>query len=231
MHAMNGARRTFPESTRTISRQVPTAAPPAEAARLRMEDRDMHARHRWAIVLTVLALAWGAGGDSHAEGFALFFGGQKWLDDGDWPVGDEQAEIGILTCFGSDEWPVLIAVDLLGSADDGDAAPVAAALDQFTLELDLGVRKVWKPGDKTRPFLGGGLAFIRGGHDLIVLPGIVGDDSDSATGAWIDGGVVWRLRKNFILGLEARYSTAEIDLEREVDAGGRHLGLVLGRLW
>ena len=54
----------------------------------------MQTQHKRVIVLTALALAWGSGGVCHAEGFALFFGGQKWLDDQDWPVGRTDCFIG-----------------------------------------------------------------------------------------------------------------------------------------
>ncbi len=108
-----------------------------------------------------------------------------------------------------------------------DLGPGVATLDEWTAEIDLGVRKDW-PRGRTRPFIGGGLGIIGGSRELLALPGVVASNDDSALGLWIDGGVVWRLGKRFELGLEGRFSRAEIQLEEDVEAGGAHLLLLFG---
>ena len=48
-----------------------------------------------------------------------FFLGQKTLDEDDWAPLDKQGEFGVLVDFKQQNWPVSIAIDFLGSADDG----------------------------------------------------------------------------------------------------------------
>lgn len=140
----------------------------------------------------------------------------------------------------------------------GDNIKLGQDLMQSTYELDVGVRKIWQVG-KARPFVGGGLAIVSGRQeaylasaiDIPDIPGLPdlpdfgtiidpGDlalgpivyETDASPGFWIDGGIFWRLTKRFNLGLEARYSQAELDLlERGVQAGGAHFGLLLGWGW
>ena len=48
-----------------------------------------------------------------------FFIGQKTLDSDDWALGyDEQGEIGLLCDFRGQDWPVSLAIELLGSAKE-----------------------------------------------------------------------------------------------------------------
>ena len=48
----------------------------------------------------------------------------------------------------------------------------------------------------------------------------------------MDGGIFWRLGKRFNLGLEARFSAAQVKLSgRDVQAGGVSVGLILGWGW
>jgi hypothetical protein len=165
--------------------------------------------------------------ENRAASSVLVALGEKYLDDDDWPDADEQGEIGLIMSFGQREWPVLVAVDLLFSLDEVDVGPGVAALDEWTAEIDLGVRKDW-PRGRMRPFIGGGLGIIGGSRELFAFPGVVASNDDSAPGLWIDGGVVWRLGKRFELGFEGRFSSAEIELEEDVEAGGAHLLVLFG---
>ena len=57
-------------------------------------------------------------------------------------------------------------------------------------------------------------------------------DDDSAVGAWLGGGVRIELTPHFVLGLDVRYSEAEVtlfDVDRE--AGGLSAGLTVGYHW
>jgi len=150
-----------------------------------------------------------------------FFLGQKMLDKEDWEPAEDQSEFGAITTFGGEDWPVHIAADLLGSQEDVTEMGIDATAS--TTELDFGVRKIWGK-NKLHPFLGGGLAVING--EIEALGVSVDDDG---TGYWIDGGLFWRLGKRFNIGFEARYSRADITLLGvDGDAGGEHIGLILG---
>ena len=191
-----------------------------------------------------------------AETNINFLLGAKFLEEDDWPLGDSQGMFAIQTTFGPKKWPVSIAIDAVGSGHVeeglklGDNIQLTQDLVQNTSELDLGVRKIWQVG-KARPFVGGGLAIVSGRQEayLDTLPpseipdpplppdglstaAAVIHESDTGVGLWIDGGIFWRLTKRFNLGLEARYSRAELDLlVRGAQAGGTHVGLLLGFGW
>lgn len=204
---------------------------------------------RYGILLTVVALvaALAATQIPAAKNSFNFFLGQKWISDlskdeleaGDLDL-EKQPDIGIEMSFAGDDWPVMIAVDILGSAKD-DSVTYAyyyygyyyeADVESSTLEVDFGVRKTWElGGSRVRPYIGGGLATafskLKVDGDLDSF-----DDDASGTGFWVGGGVYWRLGERFNLGLNVRHSTAEVDFDdvgiKNVDVGGTHIGLVLG---
>lgn len=150
-----------------------------------------------------------------------FFLGQKMLDEDDWAPTEDQTEFGVVTTFGGENWPVHIAVDVLGSSEE--TTEMSIDLTGSTSEFDFGVRKIWGR-KKIRPFLGGGIALINGEFEVLGA-----SFDDDGTGYWANGGVFWRLGRRFNIGVEARISRAEITLFGiDVQAGGEHIGLILG---
>lgn len=171
--------------------------------------------------------------NAHANGWTgnlNFFLGQKTLDKDDWEPLEEQAEFGILVDFKPQHWPLSIAIDLLGSSDEEPIFGVD--VQGRTSELDIGVRKIWEiPGATIKPFIGGGLAFISAELEGRYGYASISDD-DSGTGYWVNAGVYWTIGPAFNLGLEWRYSQAEVTLYGiEAEAGGSHGGLILGYHW
>jgi hypothetical protein len=205
------------------------------------------------LAMAILLMITGTGA-AEAETNLNFVLGQKHLDSDDWPTGDAQGSLSFLSTFGSRSWPVQVAIDVLASGSTESSFEISRPgfeitgddVAQGTFELDVGVRKIWRTG-RARPFVGGGLAVIWGGQerarrvpdlpdleigDTIPLPPVIVSDSDEAPGAWIDGGIFWRLGKMFNIGLEVRYSRAELELFGEdVQTGGFNLGLILGWGW
>jgi opacity protein-like surface antigen len=167
------------------------------------------------------------------------FIGQKTLEEDDWAPLDKQAEFGVLVDFKQQDWPVSIAIDVLGSVDkvtvvgvDVGGSPVFDAdLEAYTFELDIGARKIWEvSGSSIRPYIGGGLALVHGEIHATDVISVVEDDN--GTGFWLGGGVYWTLSQHFNLGLDLRYSKADITLfDVDVDAGGTHAGIILGYQW
>ena len=157
-----------------------------------------------------------------------FFLGQKTLDEDDWTPLDKQAEFGVLVDFKQQSWPVSIAIDFLGSIDVETESGID--LEGSTTEFDVGVRKIWEvAGSSLRPYIGGGLAFINAEFKATNFPV---SDSDSGTGIWLNGGVYWTLGQHFNLGLDLRYSQADVTLfGEEGEAGGTHAGIILGYHW
>jgi len=174
-----------------------------------------------------------------SDGHVNFFIGQKSLDSDDWDPVDDQLEFGAVMSFGQDDWPVHIAVDVLASAAEetvfdpflGDVTVTGS-----TFEIAGGVRKIWGKG-MFRPYLGAGVAVIGAGAELD--DGFVSVDANEVGfGFWAGGGLFWRLGKHFNIGLDARYSSAEVDLDfgsgivsQDVSAGGLHYGLLVGFGW
>jgi len=198
-------------------------------------------RKRIAVSCLLLVSALWAG-SAMAEGTIALFLGQKSFDDarfahdvatpparGDgWSPVEDQPEIGINLSVGRSEWPVLMAVDLL-YATDSDTDEDDFEREAWTVELGLGVRKFWSVwGDNFRPFVGGGLDTIKH-YQSGSVGGVRRDDDNLATGWWIDGGFLWSVHKKMSLGLDVRHSSAPGEIRgMDVEAGGFHVGLLLG---
>jgi len=170
---------------------------------------------------------------ARVKGHANIFLGLKMLDKGDWEPLEDQPEAGVELTWGDSLWPILIATDILRSSDDGtvDAFPIGKIdIEGSTIELDVGMRKIWEK-ENVRPFLGGGIAVARAkiGFDALGLS--FSEDGDGV-GAWIGGGVFWRVGSRVNLGISGRFSSVDVTIDGEdFKAGGSHLGLLLGWGW
>ncbi len=146
---------------------------------------------------------------------------------------DDHFEFGLMLDFKQEDWPVSIAIDYFRSASGEQffVLPLTLfgiELDSRTQEWNVGVRKIWSRTGQGRTFLGGGVAIIR---NEINLTG-ASDDDDTGTGFWVDTGAYATLAEHVNLGIDIRYSYAEVDLLGEKpNAGGYHIGLILGVHW
>jgi opacity protein-like surface antigen len=160
--------------------------------------------------------------------------GRKTLEAEDWKPVDKHVELGMLLDFKRDTWPVSVAIDFSWS-DDGalEDNPFTgpADADGETTEVNLGVRKIWDHYARARPYIGGGVALISADIFVRVL-GVRVSDSDDGQGFWAAGGLFWTLGDHFNVGLDVRYSQADITLfEVDADAGGTHVRGFLGYHW
>lgn len=183
---------------------------------------------KYLIVVAMIMLAFNV----HAEqstGNVNFFLGAKSLDSSDWDPVDDHASFGILVDFANPAWPVNIAIDFLGSYGEETVSGVKS--EGTTSEINLGVRKIWNVGGTSmRPYIGGGIALVRGELKRTVVLTFI--DDDNGAGIWLNGGIYWTLGQSFNLGFDLRYTQAEITLygiDRE--AGGTYGGLLLGYHW
>ena len=164
-----------------------------------------------------------------ADGFTgniRVLAGQKQLDEDDWKALDRQDEIGLLFDIKKKQWPVSIAIDLLGAGDQDTGAGIE---DTYTFEQHFGIRKTWqRPDSKFQPYVGGGVALIEAG----IEPVAGAKETDREIGAWIGGGAYWMLTSHVNVGFDVRFSAAEVELRgRDYQAGGTHYGLTLGYRW
>ena len=164
-----------------------------------------------------------------------FFLGQKQLNSDDWEPYEEQGEFGILCDFRGADWPVSIAVEILGSAKEETEGGVD--ITGSTTELCIGVKKIWEDqGTPIRPFIGMGLASITAEVEAEYLGDTASSDA-TGLGYYISGGVYFTVGDHLNLGVLARYSYASVsvedydDYEYDIDAGGTHVGVFVGYHW
>lgn len=200
---------------------------------------------RLFVVAAVVALPASAGGDANV------LIGQKSISDSTLDAAgvDGQSQFGVAVTLDFD-WPVSLAFDLLNSSDSANTVvmaglPISYATSVDTMEFDVGVRKLW--GERLQPYAGAGLAWLQldarqrmsgtllggGSFDTLVI-----DDSDSAVGIWINGGLLYRVTDRFNLGLDLRNSNADVKLvpvsdpgKAKLSAGGTQYSLSLGYHW
>ena len=156
--------------------------------------------------------------------------GLKSLDETEWEPVEQHTELGILLDFRPKNWPVNIAIDYLQSDDDDTVTMFGSPLkvEAETREIDIGVRKIYETSTSLRPYIGGGLAFINGEFGLA---GLI-SEADDAVGIWLNAGLYWTLAKHFNIGVDVRYSWAEITLFNvDANAGGLHAGVLFGYHW
>jgi len=206
---------------------------------------------RW-ILIAALTAGLPLGQAARADDVNVFYGQKSLGEDSFDRAGvDGQAQFGVTMNFEFD-WPVALAVDILSSSDDNTEAFVtgiedydlAITTEVDTMELDVGVRKFWDW--KVEPYIGGGLAYIQLDAKQTEFGSILGnpfsdvvlDDDDSRLGFWLNGGFVYRLGRNFNVGLDIRYSDSSADLTPvgfsesvKLDSGGTHYGILMGYHW
>ena len=177
-----------------------------------------------------------------------------------------QPALGIEVAWGHTGWPVMLAVDVLHSYDDGVQRyrenplinlPLTDVRRRVsTLEIGVGARRTWSVKGLS-PCLGAGVSWMRAnrvsqmidpGQGAYGTPGPEVSGRHSAKGFWVSGALYRRLGPRFQMGLTGRYSKAkmsfpELGLVRgaqggyyfvsapagnKIEAGGRHIGLLLG---
>ena len=156
--------------------------------------------------------------------------GHKSVDNDDWPNLDSQASVGVISDFRKQSWPVSIAADLIFSATVHESGVIEDT--GGTVETHLGARKIFTLENSSfRPYVGGGVALVNA-----ILEnenaGVTVDDDDRAVGAWFGAGTYYAVTPSFNIGLDVRYSKAEVTLfDKEREAGGLNAGITAGYHW
>jgi opacity protein-like surface antigen len=178
----------------------------------------------FSMVFVLLAAFNGA---AWAGGNVNIMYGQKNLDDDDWEPVEDQREYGIMIDFkANDNWPISIALDLLFSDDDDDYLGVD--VEGETREFNIGVRKYFPVTPQFKPYVGGGLAYIDA-EVSAAIGGFRASDDDSEVGFWLSGGAVFTFAEHINVGVDLRYSDAEVTIAGvDGEAGGTHVLLFAG---
>ncbi|MEH6473550.1 MAG: outer membrane beta-barrel protein [Halopseudomonas sp.] len=156
--------------------------------------------------------------------------GQKQLDDADWSPLEKQLSLGVIFDIKRESWPVSIAYDIIGSADVHESG--ALKNEAYTVEHHLGIRKIFDiTGTSVTPYVGGGVALI----DTEIKNRSATThttESDDSTGLWVGGGVYVPITSNVNLGVDVRYSQADVTFANvDRKAGGMHWGITTGYAW
>jgi opacity protein-like surface antigen len=156
--------------------------------------------------------------------------GHKSVDDKDWPDLDSQGSVGVISDFRKQSWPVSIAADLIisGAINESGTKKDTGG----TAEAHLGARKIFTLENSSfRPYVGGGVALVSA-----VLEnenaGVTVDEDDTAVGAWVGAGTYYAVTPSFNIGVDVRYSKAEVTLfNKERETGGVNAGITAGYHW
>jgi opacity protein-like surface antigen len=169
-------------------------------------------------------------GDNDWSGHASLYFGKKFLDSKDWKdTGDKASSGGLVTDFKRESWPVSIAVDLIGS--EKETFSKGNRTENTIGELDLGVRKIWSLSPFISPYVGGGIAFVGVENQTSTASGNKKLKGDTV-GAWAGAGAYVSLTEKFVVGLDMRYTQAEVKLAGDKrDAGGFNAGITAGLTW
>ena len=171
--------------------------------------------------------------DTQADGWTgnvSGYVGHKTVDDKDWPNLDSQGSVGVISDFGKRSWPVSIAADLLfaGAVHESGVNEDTGG----TMEIHLGARKIFTLENSSfRPYVGGGAALVSAMLEN-ENAGVTIDDDDTTVGAWVGAGTYYAVTPSFNIGVDVRYSKAEVTLfDKKRETGGLNAGITAGYHW
>lgn len=181
--------------------------------------------------------------------------GAKTLNEDDWATNDDQFEIGLEADFAVSGLPCNLAVGLSGSGADNtfytyENGYLSSVRDEVTTtELRFGLKQIWRAGPTLRGFLAGGPAIIAASEEfryndgythiytygyrdyyyVAEYEGLSISDDGISLGVWAATGLYLSLENRLNVGFSIGYSAGRVRLFGDkVDAGGGHLGLLLG---
>jgi hypothetical protein len=153
--------------------------------------------------------------------------GLKTLDSNDWPDMETHFSMGLAFDIKEDSWPISIALDVM---DSGGMHRHDGMKDLgHTTEGHFGMRKIFvNKSSKIQPYIGGGVAFISAEQEYEEDNNKIKQD-DNGVGGWLGAGMYYTIHPRFVLGLDVRYSHAEVTLfDQDRAAGGLHTFATVG---
>jgi opacity protein-like surface antigen len=144
--------------------------------------------------------------DSWSNRVSILFG-QKHLQ---MDIFDEKkhSAFGIGFDIKKQDWPVSIAIDLVGSGKETNNTNSGS--DVATGELHLGIRKHWL-FNNIEPYIGGGANLSV--TEITNFSGdSIGKQDDDGIAYWVSTGISWKFDNNIVVGADIRYSDAKAEL-------------------
>ncbi|WP_375748090.1 outer membrane protein [Vibrio sp. HN007] len=181
------------------------------------------------ILLTAIGLALLTGGVANAadsQTSIKVMVGNKTLES-NWGKDDSMHTFAVLSTFQSAALPFGIAFDLHGNSNENKVT--GKATESAIGEMNIGLR--YKPqiaSSAFTPYFGGGVSFVAVELEEI-NSGTKTTHNGTGTGYWVGGGIDFRFYNQWSVGLDARYSSVDVELNGEKrDAGGFGWGATIG---
>lgn len=187
-----------------------------------------------SMAASIIALAQPGWAEKNWTGNLNLTGGLKFLES-DWKPAEDQKAFGIQSDIRLDTWPINLVADYTyaKSGSESVAIPSGGSVtkESRTDELALGVRKYFERDSAWLPFIGGGLSLLRGELET-TGPNTSQSDSDTAVGVWAGLGTVYVWNEILNTGIQAKYSTGDVDISgTSLDAGGIQVSALVGVHW
>jgi len=191
-----------------------------------------------SLLLCLLVLPAGAA-PAHAApgGNVNFLFGERALGSNVWGDTDRPPVFGVMGDYTAQGWPVRLEGAIFVSSANADfIEPLLlsrAEVQNRVSELSFGLNQTWDRRGRTRPYLGGGLAWVVAGSDISSEFLSDAHDDAQALGVYAHGGMFWRVGATFNLGFDVRLmGTTNFDLFGESgNAAYAQAGLVFGFGW
>ena len=181
---------------------------------------------------------------ANANGFV----GVKLLDEDDWGQFDDQFELGASADFKQKHWPFSLTAALSYSGDSDSDYDDTWNDDRYrytyygerayTVELNLGIKKIWEFVPTWKISFAGGGTILYGAVETTWEDNLAGyyrdteEEDDVGFGYWGAVAVYTTIFSHLNVGVDVRYSKAEIKLyNKDREAGGIHIGLMVGYCW
>lgn len=154
--------------------------------------------------------------ENHSSFKVLF--GSKSLDT-DWGKDDSMDTIGFQATYQPAALPFGIALDFYGSGNESNVS--GNTTDTTIGEINLGLR--YQPTMSTgafAPYIGAGVSYVASELQEY-SSGTKKSYEDNGTGYWVGGGIDYLFAQQWSIGFDARYSSADVELNAETrNAGG-----------
>ena len=167
----------------------------------------------WARIAIVAALL-AASAPLQAGNFN-FLAGARQVDEDTWSPVDTHTYIGFELDVSPPKWPVSLTTGLHFSVQEKRDSTQSLEEAMNIVELSVGVKKLWAPLPRMRPYVGGGPSLILNAHFEIDPITLDMDTNDGGSfGFYLAGGILWRVGSG-----DARFNVGfDVRLLRGADA-------------